>query len=181
MWTWSTVFVKQGALSSERILAINEPVARLLHACNERGMAAVAFGDCHTPESVELQSYPPHCMCGSVECDITSEIQAAGKFTLVRKNSTNGFLEPEFASWLQQHAGIRQFLVVGDCTDICILQLALALKAHFNRQNLSSRVVVPADLVATYTGGLHNGDMLQLFSLYNLSINGVEVASSIVP
>ena len=80
-------------------------------------------------------------------------------------------------------------LAVGDCTDLCLHQLALPLKLAANHEDRALRVVVPADCVQTYDlpvevaaslGALpHHGDLLQEIFLYHLALNGVEVVSHI--
>jgi nicotinamidase-related amidase len=169
-------FVKKGALSSPNILEINAEVARLLKTCNSRKIKAVCFADCHTKESPEFSSYPVHCLAGTDENCVTSEI-AAGNYTLIQKNSTNGFLEPAFAQWLIDNRGIDTFVVAGCCTDICIQQFALTLKSDFNRRNARSRVIVPVMLSATYDTPGHDATLIDLVSFYNMMTNGVEVTA----
>ena len=50
--------------------------------------------------------------------------------------------------------------MVGDCTDICILQFTTTLKAYFNMKNQNRRVIVPIDGVDTYDADEHDGDIL---------------------
>ena len=170
-------FVKKGALSSPNILAINKEVATLLKICNSRKIKALCFADCHTNESPEFSFYPMHCLYGTEESCVTSEI-AEGNYTLIHKNSTNGFLEPAFAEWLTANREIDTFVVVGCCTDICIQQFALTLKADFNRRNAKSRVIVPAMLSATYDTPGHEASLIDLVSFHNMMTNGVEVTAN---
>ena len=173
-------FVKKGDMSSERVYGINERIARFSQQCTQAGIAKIAFADCHTPESPEFASYPVHCLSTSEESEITEEIAKTGGYTLIKKNSTNGFLEPSFQQKLQQIPQADTFIVVGDCTDICIQQFAVTLKTDFNRRNVYSRVVVPACLVETYDGGLHNGDLMNIISLYGMFLNGIELVTEII-
>lgn len=172
-------FAKKGAMSSPRVGALNEKIASLGKVCSDRGIEVLAFADTHTIESPEFISYPPHCLEGDWESEVTEEIGRACAFTRISKNSTNGFLEPAFRAWLEERPQIDCFLVVGDCTDICIQQLALSLKAEFNRKNLPVRVVVPASCCETYDLGMHDGDLLHLLALYSMSAGGVEIVSDV--
>jgi nicotinamidase-related amidase len=173
-------FVKQGALSSPRVEAVNRPAACLAAACQAAGLPCLAFADAHGENSPEFLSYPPHCLKGTEESRLTEELEAAADWELICKNSTNGFLEPEFTHWLTQHQERTCFIIVGDCTDLCVRQFALALKADFNRRNRQCRILVPANLVATYDLGVHQGDLMQALALYDLMINGIEVVADIV-
>jgi nicotinamidase-related amidase len=107
------------------------------------------------------------------------ELKDLGGWTLIPKNSTNGFLEPAFQEWLAKNEAIDTFIVTGDCTDICIQQFAITLKTWFNRKDRKSRIIVPIDAVDTYDLGLHSGDLMHVMALYNMIGNGVEVVSGI--
>lgn len=173
-------FAKQGALSSPRVLSINQRVASLARACRKKGIPVLAFADTHTAQSAEFSAFPPHCLGGTPECALTSELVEAGVDEVIHKNSTNGFLEPAFTEWLGARPGAEDFVVTGDCTDLCVLQFALTLKAHFNRVDRPARVIVPASLVETYDLAEHDGDVLNAAALYLMKISGVEVIKEIV-
>ena len=172
-------FVKEGPLASPNALSIQDGIERLLRACTERGIPCIFFADTHTAESPEFGAYPVHCLAGDPQSLPTSELANAGGFTLIAKNSTNGFLEPAFAAWLAEHPAISDFLVVGCCTDICVQQFALTLKTDFNRRNRTSRVIVPMALSSTYDAPGHRSAFIDAVSFYNMHTNGVEVTPDI--
>lgn len=117
---------------------------------------------------------------GTEEARICRELADAGGYTLIPKDSTNGFVEPAFESWRESHPHIRRYLVVGDCTDICIAQFALTAKAWHNARRLPLQVMVPLSLVDTYDGGTHQADLMNLTALASLQGNGIELYSHIV-
>lgn len=169
-------FVKEGALASPNALAILPEIAELLRACKKIGIPAVFFADSHTMDSPEFSAYPVHCLTGTSESLPTCELDKVGGYTLINKNSTNGFLEPAFQQWLQEHSALDTFLVVGCCTDICVQQFALTLKTDFNRRNRPARVIVPMNLSATYDAPNHDSALVDFMSFYNMQTNGVEVS-----
>lgn len=173
-------FVKKGALSSPRVLSINNRTAELVKACKDCKIQMLAFCDSHRENSVEFLSYPPHCVCETEEEKLTSEIEESFAGTLVKKNSTNGFIEPEFQKWLDSHQNIDNFIICGCCTDLCVLQFALSLKTDFNRKDINKRVIVVQSLCETYDGGSHGGDISNLFSFYNMKTNGIETPKDII-
>lgn len=171
-------FVKGGPMSSPRVEAINSGVAALAQACGRRGIIRLALADCHEGNSPEFAAYPPHCLQGSWEAQLTQEL--AGRVDeVIAKGSTNGAIEPAFARFLQEHAQLDTFLVVGDCTDICVQQFALTLKAQFTRANRPCRVVVAEDLTATFTLPGHDGDVMQAVACYMMAAGGVEIVSTV--
>lgn len=171
-------FVKEGALASPNTLAINKHVAALAKKCAEAGMPVCALCDAHSDDSPEFDSYPPHCLEGSQESEITDEIKESCNAVRINKGSVNGMLEKEFVDWLEKSEA-DSFIVVGDCTDLCVLQLSNSLKAWFNTKNKKCRVTVPVSLVSTYDLGSHNAELTSLMALYNMSLNGVEICSNI--
>jgi nicotinamidase-related amidase len=172
-------FAREGALSSSRVEELIPEITKLSRLCDESGILKLAFADCHTEVSPEFDSYPPHCMEGTTEGEIVNEIKEIGGYTLIPKNSTNGFLEEGFQKWLKENQGINAFIVTGDCTDICVQQFATTLKTWFNMHNKKVRIIVPLNVVETYDLGLHNGELMNVMALYNMIINGVEVVKAI--
>ncbi|MGE5673956.1 MAG: cysteine hydrolase family protein [Mycobacterium leprae] len=172
-------FVTEGPLSSPRVAGLIPAIVKLQQAMVERQMPIIVFGDCHEPNSVEFEAYPPHCMAFSNESKVIPEIEAVGGYRRFPKRSTNGYLEPAFQAWLAENPTITNFVLVGDCTDICILQLATTLKTHFNVNGKRSRIIVPVDAVETFDAPGHHGDLLHLFALINMRGNAIDLVSTL--
>jgi nicotinamidase-related amidase len=172
-------FAREGALKSPRVERLIPTIKGLLQKCEDRNIKKLAFADSHTKESPEFLAYPPHCMEGTYESEVVDEIKELGGYTLIPKNSTNGFLEEGFQNWLKENPDIKTFIVTGDCTDICILQFSVTLKTWFNIKNENARIIVPMNGVDTYDLGTHNGDLMHVMALYNMIQNGVEVVREV--
>ncbi len=172
-------FTREGALKSPRVEALIPKITELSKACDELHIKKLAFADCHTKASPEFDAYPAHCMIGTSEGEMVDELRELGGYTLIPKNSTNGFLEEAFLQWLEENQHINTFIITGDCTDICVQQFAVTLKTWFNMQNKKVRIIVPINQVDTYDLDLHNGDLMNVMALYNMMINGIEVAQGV--
>lgn len=172
-------FVKHGNLKSDRISEINYKISLLSKKASSLGICKLAFADCHTKDSTELLSYPVHCLENTYESEITDEISKSGKYHLIKKNSTNAFFAPEFKSWLNENDTITKFIIVGACTDICIMQFSLTLKAYFNQMNKNKEIIIPIDCVETYDNNTHNAELINLMTFYNMSVNGIKIVSKI--
>jgi len=169
-------FVKYGNLYSPRNENLINPISNLSQKCDQLGIKKLAFADTHNPNSLEFNSYPPHCIQGSEECKVVDEIK---NYTLIPKNSTNGFLEKSFQDWLKSNKQIDTFILVGDCTDICVYQFATTLKAYFNTNNIASRIIVVEKLTNTFDTGLHNGDLMHITALFSMYSNAIELVKDI--
>ena len=175
-------FLKNGALASDRVKA---NLGRWIHYHEQfEDYRKVFFLDAHPEDSVEFETYPPHCIEGEWESEIVTELlpyMETDAWTIA-KNSTNGFLTHEFMAWLAEHAEVNNFVIIGDCTDICIKQFALTLKAYFNENNSISRIIVPIDGTETFdlSATLHDGNLMNLMSYYEMKNNGIEIVKSII-
>ena len=187
-------FCTVGPLASPRVQAIVAPVVRLFERAHSLGIPHfVLVQDTHDPDAVEFDAYPPHCVRGSTESETVTELATlpfARQFTIIPKNTTNSSLDPGFQAWLAEHEGVRTFIIVGDCTDICVYQTAIDMRVRANALRLrDARIVVPADCVDTYhlpvdvaqqIGGLpHAADLIHLIFLYHMALNGIQVVASV--
>ncbi len=131
-------FAKAGALYSDRIEKLINPISNLAKYALNNGIRVKAFTDYHAEDSIELKAYPKHCMKDTDEWELVEELNLEG-IEVIKKNSTNGFLEENF---ILNKEEIDNVIIVGDCTDICIYQLAISLRAEFNRVNKDGEIYV---------------------------------------
>lgn len=173
-------FAKEGILSSPRINNLIEPIKKLMEKCKEKNIKVIAFADSHPKDSIELKFRPKHCVKGTVESEIIEELTSLGIDKVFEKNSTNGFVTEEYMSWIEDEGQkYNNFIVVGDCTDICVSQYVITQKGYFNERNMDKRIIVPINAVDTYDLGVHNAEFLNLISYYQMIDNGIEVVKSI--
>ncbi|MCI6737972.1 MAG: isochorismatase family protein [Intestinibacter sp.] len=165
-------FAKEGALYSDRIKSLITPIYEFVKPLEEKLNKIIAFTDTHDKNSVELNSYPEHCLVDTEECKVVDELLNIKNLEIIPKNSTNGF----FAMDVNILDDIDNVVVVGDCTDICIYQFAVTLKAYFNEKNINKNIVVPMNLVDTYDiPFVHPGDLLNIVFLNSMLQNGVKL------
>ncbi len=156
-------FCKGGNLASPRCDAA---IPKILEALEERRRAGdqlIFLADTHDPNDREFEVFPVHCVRGTVESEVVSELQPllrAG--TLIRKRRYSGFFETDLEARLRATQP-ELVTVVGVCTDICVLHTVADLR------NRDYRVVVPASAVATFDGPGHPGDEVQRWSLAHIS------------
>jgi nicotinamidase-related amidase len=186
-------FCRVGPLSSPRVERIIAPIVQLFQTAHRAGVRHfLLIQDSHDADAVEFGSYPPHCVQGSQEAETVHELLElpfSGDYVTISKNSVSPAIGTDLDRWLDAHPEVETFIVTGDCTDICVYQMAMHLRMRANVYNLSQRVIVPADCVATYdlpvdvarsVGATpHDGDLLHLIFLYHMALNGVEVVAGI--
>ena len=149
--------------------------------------------DSHPTDSPEFRSFPPHCLEGTEEarmCDDLARLPFAQDFVIFPKTSIDSAIGTQFPAWLEAHPRLTRIVVVGDCTDLCVYQLALYLRLQANARRLPLEVVVPASCVATYDLTVadarklgakpHDGNLMQRFSLHQMELNGIQVIWELV-
>lgn len=170
-------FTDGGNLYSDRIEEIKNAVADNMKKCSEKGIETICFCDCHTMDSAELSAFPPHCISGSGEEEIADELKNICSYKVIEKNSTNGFIEPEFEKWLRENSKVKNYIICGDCTDICVMQFAQCAKAWYNSRNIQSRIIVLTDSTETYDAPVHAANFMNASALMHMECSGIELYS----
>jgi nicotinamidase-related amidase len=186
-------FCHEGPLASPRVRAILPTIVRLFQAAWDRGVRHILLTqDTHDPDAVEFGSFPPHCIRGTEEAEAVPELKALpffGQMTIFEKNSIDASKNTGLDVWINAHAEVDRYVVVGDCTDLCVYQMAMHLRLDANARQLRRRVIVPVDCVDTYDLSIaaargigaipHSADLLHRVFLYSMMLNGVEVVASL--
>lgn len=188
-------FAQQGPLSSPRVAALIPPIVRLFEqAYAARVPHMLLTQDCHPPHTPEFASFAPHCLCGSVEAQTVPELLQlpfSNRFVIIPKNSLSSSIGTTLEAWLNaHHQQVDTFVVVGDCTDLCVYQLAVYLRLRANAHGYAQRVIVPANCVQTYDLPVeaaaalgimpHDGNLTHALALYQMALNGIQVVGSLV-
>ena len=186
-------FCTIGPLASPRVAAIVPPVVRLMQAAYDQGVRQFALPqDTHEPDAVEFAAWPPHCVRCTEESEAVLEIQSLPFYHIMEtfpKNSINSAASTGLRPWVDARPQVDTFVVVGDCTDLCVYQLAMDLRTDANARQLQRRVIVPANAVDTYdlpvetaqSAGIfpHPGGLMHAVFLYHMALNGIEVVWAI--
>jgi nicotinamidase-related amidase len=186
-------FCYEGPLASPRIAGIVEPSAALFRRAYELGVRDfVLVQEYHTEHAVEFEQFGPHCIRGTSQAETVDALKGlpfADLFKVVHKNSLHPAYGTDLNQWLEEHRGLRAYLVVGDCTDLCTYQLALHLKLTANARDEHVHVIVPENCVDTYDlpvdvaeriGAMpHDASLLHPLFLYHMALNGAKVVSSV--
>ncbi|KAA3464133.1 nicotinamidase 1-like [Gossypium australe] len=129
--------------------------------CGEK-WPVFAFLDSHHPDIPE-PPYPPHCIAGTDEARLVPDLQwleNEANATLKCKDCIDGFLgsvekdgSNVFVDWVKKNQ-IKAILVVGICTDICVLDFVCSTLSARNR-----RMLTPLEDVIVYSGACATFDL----------------------
>ena len=186
-------FCKAGPLSGPRVGALIPEVVTVLSRAYALGVRAfVLTQDTHDPATPEFGSYPPHCLAGTAESETVAELAAlpfADHLTTIAKNSLSSHLGTNLDAWLRERPALDTFIIVGNCTDLCVYSVAMHLRLEAHALNLSRRVIVVADALDTFDIPVsvaqelgiyaHDGDLHHVLFLHHMAQNGVEVVGAL--
>ena len=125
---------------NEQVSVMVSETDRLARVFSKKEMPVLAFLDTHDPGKPE-PPYPPHCERGTGEEDLVPELkwlENDPQATLVRKDCINGFIgafqsdgSNSIVDWVRENK-LTNVLVVGICTDICVMDFVLTLLSARN-------------------------------------------------
>lgn len=159
-------FIKEGAMHDEKIMTIVPNIIKMCETHEDR----IFIADTHESDAIEFNSFPQHCVKGTSEAAIIDELQPYCT-QIVEKNSTNTFHVLDKDSLNQYDS----FMIVGCCSDICVMQFALTLKTYCNQMNMKQTVKVPHNCIATYDAPYHPSDEYHQMALHLMQQAGIEI------
>lgn len=127
------------AAPNAQVARMVEETDRLARRFQSAGWPILAFLDTHEPGKPE-PPYPPHCEAGTGEEELVPALkwlETESAATLVRKDCINGFVgsiqdgRNRVVDWINDKR-LAAILVVGICTDICVMDFVLTLLSARN-------------------------------------------------
>ncbi len=186
-------FTTRGTLASERVLSVLPAVVRLFEAAHAAGVKDFLLAqDSHPEDSMQFEAFGEHCVSGSVDAETVDELANlpfADQFTVLLKESLNPAIGTALEDWFRERKNVKNVIVVGDCTDLCVYQVAMHLKSWSHVEHRRLNVIIPEDCVQTYDLPIaaardiaampHNGDVLHVIFLYHMALSGIRVVKHV--
>lgn len=152
-------FVNEGAMADPTINKITPEIVNLVNNFIENNELVAFIKDNHEKDCLEFKKFPPHCVIGTPEADLIDELQVYEKDNLVYpKNSTSTIFAPNFLNDIEMMKNLREVIVTGCCTDICVMNLVIPLINYFDQMDRDVKIIVPMNAVETYDAPFHNRD-----------------------
>ncbi|WP_339630104.1 isochorismatase family protein [uncultured Sneathiella sp.] len=199
--------VGAGALAptepDEFITNMVEETVILARYFTAQGWPILAFQDTHIPGKPE-PPYPPHCEAGTGEEELVPELkwlEQDANTTLVRKDCINGFIgamrsdgSNAVADWVTEN-GITDLLVVGICTDICVMDFVLTSLSARNHDMMPGLkdIYVYDEGCSTYhlprhvaeeighgAAAAHPQDVTHYMGLYFMASRGAQLVNKVI-
>ena len=169
-------FIKEGKMSDKDINHITPRIKSSVESflSDEEGVAFIK--DTHEVNSTEFKKYPPHCLKGTSESELISGLSTYEQKSLsYEKNSTSTIFAKNFMRDIERMESLKEVIITGCCTDICVMNLAIPLVNYFDEENRDVRVLVPQNAVETFNSDIHNRDEYNSMALKLMKNQGIGV------
>lgn len=169
-------FIKDGKMADPKIGDIIPNIEALAQKIIEEGEKIVFIKDAHTASSTEMKKFPEHCYEGTSESEVVDELKPYELLSVsFNKNSTCARESKPFMNYLKRLKALREIILVGCCTDICVLNLALALVNYFDEHNIEIKITVVMNCTQTFDSPLHSSDEYNEMSYKLMKQAGINV------
>lgn len=148
-------FVKEGILSDNNIARIIPRQIKLIKENQETGGLTIFIKDTHDINATEFKRFgnTKHCVRGTSEAELLDELKSfelKDNTVSIEKNSTSFMESPNFRKLINELKNLKEVLVVGCCTDICVFNGTMGLANYFNEWNKDVDIKVDKSAIATY-------------------------------
>lgn len=173
-------FINFGSMHDSGISNIIGAQVDILKRFQTSGNAVMFVKEGHDENASEFAKFPKHCVKGSMEAEIVDELQPFVKNAFVfEKNSTSAVFAKGFLETIAKMVNLKQVIIMGCCTDICVLNLAVPLSNYFDEFNKKVEIIVPKNAVETYDSPTHSRDEYNEIAFKLLKQAGVAVVEKL--
>lgn len=151
-----------GNLTNPRMADIIPNVKNLLERKTSEDWKTCFLADNHQPDDLEFQMFPPHCVVRTKEIEVVDELkQFVTAENYLPKTRYSGFYKTDLDGILVQE-NPEKVIVVGVCTDICVLHTTSDLR------NRDYDVIIPRDCVETYDAPEHPAEEINHWAFVHI-------------
>ena len=169
-------FVREGIMADKDIEKIIPGHLELFKEFIGEDKAIAFIKDTHKKDCREFLRYPEHCLEDTSESELVSEFKPYEKDALVyQKNSTSTIYAPHFIDDINKMKRLREIIITGCCTDICVMNLAIPLQNYFDQIDRKVNIVVPTTLVETYNSDIHSRDEYNKMAFKLMKNSGIQL------
>lgn len=169
-------FVKEGIMSDRQIESIIPEQLRLIDETLKEGEGLAFIKDSHNKGCREFDRYPEHCVKGTKESELVDELLPYEKNSLsYSKNSTSTIYAKDFINDIEKMKALREIIITGCCTDICVMNLAIPLQNYFDQIDRRVNITLPLNAVETYNSESHNRDEYNNMAFKLMEQSGIKL------
>lgn len=173
-------FIKSGAMHDRGIGEIVDAQIDLIESRQSENDCLAFVVESHASDSAEFAKFPKHCIAGTEEAEIVDELKPYAKQAQIyKKNCTSAIFAPNFIEDVAKMVNLQEVIIMGCCTDICVLNLAIPLTNYFDQLNKAVKVIVPKNVVQTFNSNTHNRQEYNEIAFKLMSQAGISVVEQL--
>lgn len=137
----------------------------------------VIIKDTHKENCREFKRYPVHCVENTEESELVDELKRFENENAIvfKKNSTSTIYAQGFLDMIDALRNLEKVVIVGCCTDICILNLAIPLQNYFDQKDRDIKITISKETVETYDALGHSREEYNQMAFKLMSQAGIEI------
>ena len=148
-------FVRTGVLHDEEIAKVIPRQIKLIKDAQKEEWLIIFIKDTHNINSKEFKrfGYTTHCLKGTYQAELVDELKEyedEDNTISIEKNSTSFMEAPKFREVVKQLENVKEYNIVGCCTDICVFNGSMGLANYLDEWNKDVIIKVYEDSIATY-------------------------------
>jgi len=171
-------FVNIGAMHDEYIKHTIPTQIKLMEEFEEdEEKLNIIIKDTHKENCREFNRYPVHCVENTEESELVDELKKFEneKSIVFKKNSTSAIYAEGFINTINSINNLEKVVIVGCCTDICVLNLAIPLQNYFDQIDRDIKITIPKDAVETYDAPSHSREEYNQMAFKLMHQAGIEI------
>lgn len=126
--------------------------------------------DSHDPDDLEFEMFPVHCVRGTAESQVISELSGY-EGDVIPKRRYSAFFGTDLEKRLADLQP-EKIIICGVCTDICVMHTTA------DARNRDYAVEVPVDCVATFDSEAHQYALRHMESILGARLVGVAASAA---
>lgn len=171
-------FVNFGAMHNKEYNALVPEQQKLIDKFRREEQLVNFIMEGHLEDAVEFLLYPGHCVANTPEAELIPQFKEEEKCentNIYYKNSINGGLNIDLQIDLEDLTDLKEIVIAGVCTDLCVLDFAKTLARLVEEINLHVHIFVVASAINTFDAPGHNREEETAFAFEVMRKAGIEV------
>lgn len=152
-------FVNFGAMANPKYNELVPEQVKLVNKIRKEEGLVNFILEGHNLDALEFKTYPKHCVLGTDEAKLIPELikeQDKENTKTYYKNCINGMLNRDLQDDIKNLKKLREIIVAGVCTDLCVMDFARTYLRYLDQINKETKLFVVKNATDTFDAPGHD-------------------------
>ena len=152
-------FVNFGAMANPKYNELVPEQVKLVNKIRKEDGLVNFILEGHNDDALEFKTYPKHCVLGTDEAKLIPELikeQDKENTKTYYKNCINGMLNRDLQDDIKNLKKLREIIVAGVCTDLCVMDFARTYLRYLDQINKETKLFVVKNATDTFDAPGHD-------------------------